>query len=149
YTLEGSADAGRARYVRQADPVVRFEPDALELRAGESAVVAVRCEPEEATGLLWFEGEAVARAFWEEGVRKLELEPSGAAGPSAVQARLGPPGGRSLAELALTVRLRILDEVVAQVRAAAAAGERPIVAFDLDDTLFDTRYRVRAILRDY
>lgn len=149
YALEGSAETGRARYVRQADPVVRFEPDALEVRAGETAVVAVRCEPEEATGLLWFEGDAVARAFWEEGVRKLELEPSGAPGPSPVQARLGPPGGRTLAELALTVQRRILDEVVARVRAAVAAGERPIVAFDLDDTLFDTRYRVRAIMRDY
>jgi hypothetical protein len=43
------------------------------------------------------------------------------------------------------VRARVL----ARVRAAAAAGERPIVVFDLDDTLFDTRWRILTVLHDY
>lgn len=42
-----------------------------------------------------------------------------------------------------------LAQVLERVRAAAAAGQKPIVVFDLDDTLFRVAFRTRAILKDW
>lgn len=42
-----------------------------------------------------------------------------------------------------------LAQVLTRVQAEVAAGRKPIVVFDLDDTLFRVAYRTRSILRDW
>lgn len=42
-----------------------------------------------------------------------------------------------------------LEQVLERVREGRARGEKPIVVFDLDDTLFRVAFRTRKILRDW
>ena len=43
----------------------------------------------------------------------------------------------------------VLQKTVERVESAIAAGEEPVVIFDLDDTLFDSRSRKIAVLRAF
>jgi len=145
--VEGESKQGTVRFTRLKLPTASFSPTSLSLAVGKRGVVEVTTDPPEATGLLWFEGP-VERAFWEEGKRKIEVS-GDAVGTHTLKARLGSLTGKVVAELKLTVGPSVLDRIVDAVKQAKADGKTPVVIFDLDDTLFDTRYRVRDILRDY
>ncbi|MEZ6189353.1 MAG: hypothetical protein R3F62_30670 [Planctomycetota bacterium] len=70
-------------------------------------------------------------------------------GRYTLEARLGGARGALLATLELRVATPVLAQVRERIAAVKAQGQVPVVVFDLDDTLFDTRYRTAALLEDY
>ena len=43
----------------------------------------------------------------------------------------------------------VLDQIIAQAQATVSNGQRPVVVFDVDDTLFDSRTRSRIIFQEF
>jgi hypothetical protein len=149
FLLEGTTSKGSATYTKHKTPKITSKPSHVQLALGEQTILRVVVDPPEAASLLWGEGSVVRRHRTRSGgVREILVEGK-VGGTHSVQVRLGPSGGAFLAEIKVQVGPGVVAEVLQNAEALAAAGETPVVIFDLDDTLFDTRYRVRRILRDY
>jgi hypothetical protein len=83
--------------------------------------------------------------------RAVKIEAAFDAGDHLIRARLGSRRGPVLATCCLSVgpATTPLAQVTAEVSRAKAAGEAPVVLFDLDDTLVTTATRHAAIIRDF
>lgn len=131
--------AGQARFVRAPLPEVAFVPGRVEgegplearLRGEHLGFVTVR-----APGKARVTGSGATRR-----VTLTDLPP----GEHVVTAHVGTTRGPVVARLTVVVRGSVLDAVAARV----GAVERPVVVFDLDDTLFETRTRSATILREF
>lgn len=125
---------------------VAFTPDRLRLEAGLEATTRLRGAASTLSQVS-LSGPPQAQLEWRRTGDRVTVR-ARATGEFVLRARRGL-NGPVLAELRVTVAAPVLERVLARVRAEAADGDgrRPIVAFDLDDTLFDTRYRTQAILQ--
>ena len=121
-----------------------FQPERLRIAPGVSASALLRVEPAADRSRVWIEAPAGLR--WTRSGDRLAVE-GVAPGRFTLRARLGQ-GGPVLAALEVQVLAPLLERVLERVRAEVLDGGRtPIVVFDLDDTLFDTRWRTLAVLR--
>ncbi|MGE0709128.1 MAG: HAD family hydrolase [Planctomycetota bacterium] len=148
FQLQGTSERGRVRYQRLQAPRVTPVQPRVRVAQGDEVLLSFAVDPTSAAPLLWADGDGVRRHRTRNGHREV-LVAGETPGIHKVSVRLGPPGGTVLAEVEVEVVPAALDDVVQRCEALTAAGQTPVVIFDLDDTLFDTRYRVRAILRDY
>ena len=157
YTLAGDALSGEfgdaaepteVTYTRLDAPQVRFDAPLASVEAGGAIEVGLSVEPAELAELIVFDAPRGA-CTWSLGDGLLAIE-GRQAGHHALVARLGR-GGAVLATLELEVRPDTLQRVLELVRREANDGDGlvPVVIFDLDDTLFDTRYRTLRILHEY
>jgi len=121
----------------EAAAAVRARPGAQTL--------GLSCEPAAARKLVRFFGAQPLRPSWNAEGLAIEGQP----GSHRLEARLGGSAGPLLATLEVSVDSDVLARVRARVAEVKASGQTPIVIFDLDDTLFDTRYRTAALLEDY
>lgn len=146
---EGTTQYGTVRYTSLATPTAAFKPGKVTLRVGETRTVELTCTSKAALGLVRVTGRQVSRQYWSKGKRRIEVEGK-TVGTHTLRVRLGYRGGAILkGTLEVVVLPGLLEDVVSEVKRLKSEGKQPIVIFDLDDTLFDTRYRVREILRDY
>jgi len=155
FLLQGTSPAqqGEATYTKLAAPTVTLEPagigtDLASLDIGEKLRLKLRVNPARSAGLLWVEGPIVRRHRTRGGVREVQIE-AREAGHGKLKVRLGPAGGPVLLEIPYRVGPGVMDEVLKKVRDLKAAGGKPVVIFDLDDTIYSTPERVIAILHDY
>mgnify|MGYP003653931136 CR=1 FL=1 len=154
FVLQGATpQQGEATYTQLAAPKVTLEPagigtDLASLEIGEKLRLKLRVDPARSAGLLWVEGPIVRRHRTRGGVREVQIE-AREAGHGTLKVRLGPAGGPVLLEIPYRVGPAVMDEVLRKVRDLKAAGGKPIVIFDLDDTIYATPDRVIAILHDY
>lgn len=142
------ASAGRASYVRETLPALRFTPEALQVAPAATLRAELHGDPD-ALQLVSIRGPGSPRLSGSGGARTLTV--SGLApGEHTFTAHLGTTRGVVLARLRATVAsARAIDEVADAVADAVAAGGVPVVIFDLDDTLFETLTRSAAILREF
>lgn len=117
---------------------------AVKVRAG-AQTLALTCEPAALRKLVRVSGASALRPSFGEAGLSLQAKP----GSHTLEARLGGAGGQLLGRLEVSVYSDVLARVRARVAEVKASGETPIVIFDLDDTLFDTRYRTAALLEGY
>lgn len=148
-TATGVTPAGQARYTRAALPAVVLDPAVLEISPGATARTELRGAAE-VLSLVSVRGPGRARLTGSGAARRLSvtgLTP----GVHELEVRLGTTRGQVLARLAVTVGApaRIVDVVAGEVERVVAAGQLPVVIFDLDDTLFETRTRSAAIIREF
>lgn len=155
FVLQGTTPVqqGEVTYTRIANPKITIEPagiesDLLSLDIGEKLVLKLRADPARSAGLLWVEGPVVRRHRTRGGVREVRIE-AREASHGKLKVRLGPAGGPVLLEIPYRVGPGIMETVLKDVRDLKAAGGKPIVIFDLDDTIYSTPERVIAILHDY
>ncbi|MBL4847638.1 MAG: hypothetical protein JKY65_19145 [Planctomycetes bacterium] len=145
--------SGEVIYTKLATPTVTLEPsnalaELASLDIGQKLRIRLRVDPPRAAGLLWLEGPIVRRHRTRSGRREVEIE-ARQASSGTLKVRLGPSGGPVLMEIPFRVGPGVLETVMKRIRDLKAAGKTPVVIFDLDDTIYDTRYRVRKILHDY
>jgi len=143
---EDSDRRGALAWARRPDPTAAFAPGAVTIQAGRPEAVTLTVDPPGALGLVALDGverHELAYATGEAG--RLELD-GRTPGRYVVEARLGR-GGAVLAELQVDVRSDVLEEVARRVAELVAAGEAPVVVFDLDDTLFESAPRSLELLR--
>lgn len=148
-TATGVTPAGQARYVRTALPAVVFAPDALQVATGATAATELRGSAE-VLSLVSVRGPGTVRLTGTGAARRVTI--SGLpAGVHELTAHLGTTKGPVLSRFSVTVGApaRIVDVVAGEVERVAAAGQLPVVIFDLDDTLFETRTRSAAIIREF
>ena len=147
FQLQGASATGEAAYTRLATPQVRSSHAQVRLQVGEGLTLRLEVDPSRSAALLAVEGGIVRRHRTRGEVREVLLE-GDAPGRGVLKVRLGPSGGAILLEIPYRVGTSLLDTIEERVVALAAAGQRPVVIFDLDDTIYDTKARVRQILRD-
>ena len=124
-----------------AQTQVALSPPRLWLATGDRATVDVRVTPSSALAGLALAAPSQLEARLV-GSRLTVI--ARAPGQWTVELRQGP-GGAVLARLPVAVQAPLLERVLDRVR--AEAGHAPIVVFDLDDTLFDTRWRTLKVLQ--
>ena len=146
--LPGPAGVASERYLKVGAPAGRFARERVVLRRGESVEVGVSLDPAEALGVAFVGGARPSHVVVSRPAPDRVLIHGRAPGATALLLRLGAHGP-VLARLPLEVRPSLLQETLERVREQAATGKKPVVIFDLDDTLFDTRPRTLAILRAY
>lgn len=152
-TLSGEVDlpgVGLAteRYTRASEtPTGRFDRARLVLRRGETVEVRASMNPAGALAAAWVGGARPSTVVVTRAGDRIALT-GRSPGRTSLLLRLGAHGA-TLAALQVEVQDGLCRQVVARVKALAGAGEKPIVIFDLDDTLFDTRSRTLAILRTF
>jgi hypothetical protein len=148
-TASGVTPAGQARYTRVGLPAVSLNPAALEVAPGATATTELRGAAD-VLSLVSVRGPGRARLTGSGAARRLTVTGL-TSGAHELEVRLGTTRGPVLARLAITVGApaRIVDVVAAEVERVAAAGQLPVVIFDLDDTLFETRTRSAAIIREF
>ena len=146
--LPGPEGVSRERYARQAPPSGRFERERVVLRPGESLELAVSLDPAEALPVAFVGGARPTHVVTSRPAPDRVVLVGRAPGTTTLRLRLGAHGPE-LAALPIEVRAGVTREVLGRVKELAAAGKKPLVIFDLDDTLFDTRSRTLAILRAY
>ncbi len=125
---------------------VTFAPDRLRLETGLTVTTRLRGAPANLSQVA-LSGPPQAQLEWRRTGDRVVVR-ARAPGDFVLRARRGV-SGPALAELRVTVAAPVLERVLARVRAEATDGDgrQPIVAFDLDDTLFDTRWRTLATLQ--
>lgn len=155
FVVEGTTppEQGEVTYTKLALPKITIEPaDArarlASLEIGQVLVIKVRADPARGAALLWAEAPIVRRHRTRGSAREIRIQ-AREAGTGTLKVRLGPAGGSVLVELPYRVGQGVMAEVLKKVRDTKAAGETPIVIFDLDDTIYSTPHRVIAILHDY
>ena len=148
FQLQGASEQGQAAYTRLAIPKLTTSHDVVRLGLGETLTLSLRLDPSRGASLLAVEGDLVSRHRTRGEVREVLLEGK-SLGSGLLKVRFGPSGGQVLLEIPYRVGPSLLDEIEARVRALKAAGQTPVVIFDLDDTIYDTKARVVQILRDY
>jgi hypothetical protein len=143
----GSTARWHVTYRHLALPAMSFTPDRLRLQTGLSATVTLGSDMPGASSLVAVSGPAAADLDWSYRDGRLQAR-AARSGSFVLRATIG---GARVAELRVDVAGGVLDEVLARVRDEAGDGDgvAPIVVFDLDDTLFDTRWRTRSTLRDF
>lgn len=150
-TATGATPAGRSSYAKQATPALTFEPATLEVASGQPVTATVR-GPAEALALLTIGGPGDGRVKGTGATRVVNVTGL-EAGDHVITAHVGTTRGVVAARLQVVVRApevtRITDIVAKEVERVAAAGQTPVVIFDLDDTLFETRTRSSTIIREY
>lgn len=129
----------------QAAPQVRFQPAQLTLEAGQQATLTFQVDPPGALGQVWISGPPRTQLEWRRQGDQVQVK-ARQAGTWTLVAQRGP-GGATLATARVEVESGVLARVLERVRQSAQAGRRPLVVFDLDDTLFDTRWRTLINLR--
>lgn len=145
-TALGAAAQGGALTTSAPTTRATFEPDRLWVETGVSAATRLRVEPAADLARVWIEGPGQTQLGWTRSADRLSVT-GRAAGRFLLRARLGQ-GGPVLATVQVQVQAPLLERVIAKVRAEVQDGGRtPLVVFDLDDTLFDTRWRTLAVLR--
>lgn len=142
---------GKASYARQALPAVAFDPATLTVAPGDPVAVALQ-GPAEALPLVSIGGPGQARLTGTGAARQVRIEGLGV-GEHVVTAHVGTTRGVVAARLTVTVRapdaVKVTDQVARDVERVAALGQTPVVVFDLDDTLFETRTRSSTIIREF
>jgi len=135
--------------VRTALPAVVFAPAALQVAAGAPATTELRGAAD-VLSLVSVRGPGTVRLTGTGAARRLTVTGL-PAGVHELTAHLGTTRGPVLARVAITVGApsRIVDVVAREVERVVAAGQLPVVIFDLDDTLFETRTRSAAIIREF
>lgn len=148
-TATGVTPAGQARYVRTALPALVFAPEALQVAPGATATTELR-GASDVLSLVSVRGPGKVRLTGTGAARRVTVTGL-PAGVHELTAHLGTTRGAVLARLAVTVGApsRIVDVVAGEVERAVADGQSPVVIFDLDDTLFETRTRSAAIIREF
>jgi hypothetical protein len=145
--------SGEVQYAKAPLPTVTFDQKTVSIRGGELVIVQAKVEPKDAMSMVWLEDNGWMTVKVKKqraaGVKAIHLE-GGASGFFKVIARLGKdPSGPVLATANVRVEPPLTDDVLGKVRDLAANSLRPIVVFDLDETLFDTRYRTKALVEEF
>ena len=131
----------------QVTPQVSFQPERLWLTSGQRVTVDLRVTPPAALGQVWVSGPWREDLEWRRQGQRVELL-ARRAGSYTLRAQRGQ-GGPVLATLRVEVQAPLIQRVLERVQAEATDGDarQPLVVFDLDDTLFDTRWRALVNLR--
>ena len=147
YRLDRTAKGGELRYRKVSSPKVTARPTELRVRIGNEDQLRLSCDPAIALPLLGVDGEGVTRVYSEKGRRVARIEPK-RRGAHTLRVRLGA-GGQPLLEVPLRVLPSYLDAVRERIRKIRAKQRTPIVVFDIDDTIVDTRQRTRDLLQAF
>lgn len=142
--------AGQAKYTKQAAPQVTLTPAAAQAEVGATVSLTLK-GPAELLPLVTVLGPGRLLVTGTGGERRVRVEEL-AAGAHELTAHLGTENGALLAQATITIvdaaaPVSVLDEVLAEVERLSA--QEPIVIFDLDDTLFETRTRSSTIVREW
>jgi phosphoglycolate phosphatase-like HAD superfamily hydrolase len=144
----GAAD-GRARYTKAPLPACSFAAERVDADEGDPAVLVLR-GPADALRVVGVHGPGDLYVTGSGATRRVRVTGL-PAGEHTFQARLGTDLGPFLATCKVVVAApapaSVTDEVLAEVERLAA--DEPLVIFDLDDTLFETRTRSSGIVAEY